>query len=150
MSAKDFFWIVFALLCLSVLSGWISKHNPHTKKLAWRVLDGVTRLPLFESESGWQEREPAAPIEPPPVSASESVSLPPPVSKPRKRLTQLRKKMIAARDKWTCQLCKQVVNHTYEIDHITPVHQGGGNEESNLRLLCRACHGAVTAQQRLS
>lgn len=28
-----------------------------------------------------------------------------------------------------------------EVDHITPVSRGGGNEEANLRTLCRACNG---------
>jgi 5-methylcytosine-specific restriction protein A len=59
------------------------------------------------------------------------------------------KKKIAARDHWRCRICKRLVSHTFEIDHIVPQSQGGSHEESNLRTLCRECHGVVTAEQRL-
>lgn len=28
------------------------------------------------------------------------------------------------------------------VDHVVPMSAGGGNERSNLRVLCRRCHGA--------
>ena len=68
---------------------------------------------------------------------------------PTRRLTQLRKKMVAARDRWSCQLCGKVVDATYEIDHVVAVADGGGDDLANLRLLCRPCHGRVTNLQRL-
>jgi len=33
----------------------------------------------------------------------------------------------------------------HEVDHIIPVIEGGSNELSNLRTLCRACHQTQTA-----
>ena len=35
-----------------------------------------------------------------------------------------------------------------ELDHIVPLHAGGTDEPSNLRLLCQACHREITGQQR--
>jgi 5-methylcytosine-specific restriction protein A len=32
-----------------------------------------------------------------------------------------------------------------QIDHTIPLEQGGGNEDSNLKPLCNACHEAKTA-----
>lgn len=34
----------------------------------------------------------------------------------------------------------------WEADHITPRHDGGGNQLDNLRTLCRACHKGVTRE----
>lgn len=33
---------------------------------------------------------------------------------------------------------------SFEVDHILPRHDGGTNELTNLRLLCRPCHRGVT------
>ena len=68
----------------------------------------------------------------------------------QRRLTQLMKKKIAAQDRWTCCRCKKTVDHTYKIDHICPRSKGGSDAPANLRLLCRACHGYITAEQRLA
>lgn len=37
-----------------------------------------------------------------------------------------------------------------EVDHITPLSQGGGNERSNLQALCKPCHDAKSAAERAS
>ena len=36
------------------------------------------------------------------------------------------------------------IPHAYEVDHIRPVSRGGTNDFSNLRALCRECHGKVS------
>lgn len=36
----------------------------------------------------------------------------------------------------------------WEVDHITPVRNGGTDDPTNLRLLCHACHVAVGYEQR--
>lgn len=46
------------------------------------------------------------------------------------------KRFIFQRDKGQCQVCES--KHQVEVDHILPLHRGGQNEISNLRLLCRA------------
>ena len=54
---------------------------------------------------------------------------------------------VRLRDKGKCQLCGITPTHKnwgqwgpFHIDHIKPRSKGGGNELSNLRLLCRRCN----------
>lgn len=42
------------------------------------------------------------------------------------------------RDDYTCQDCGTTNN--LEVHHILPISQGGKNELSNLRLVCKDCH----------
>lgn len=48
---------------------------------------------------------------------------------------------IARRDNYTCQECgRHLKDNEIEIDHIIPISRGGSGEESNLRILCKACN----------
>jgi hypothetical protein len=146
---RELVWFLLGALCLTLFASWVARNRPHSAALAWQVLDGAARLPLFVSEEYEEPREGARQE----LRAGPQEALPEPVplpsAKPRKRLTALMKKKIAARDKWRCSICNKLVNHTFEIDHIIPQSRGGGHQESNLRTLCRECHGTVTAEQRL-
>lgn len=53
---------------------------------------------------------------------------------------------IMFRDCGLCQECKRngVVTAGKEVDHIVPVMKGGGDEDSNLQLLCLECHKMKT------
>ena len=128
---RELLLLLLGALALSLLAQWVAHNKPRSADLAWRLLDRATRLTL-PSEEAW---------EPPPPPRSEPFA--------KKRLTQLMKKRVAARDQWRCQICGQLVSANFEIDHIVPQSRGGGHEESNLRTLCRECHGEVTAVQRL-
>ena len=48
---------------------------------------------------------------------------------------------ILIRDEFTCQLCGDRRN--LEVHHIEPRARGGGDGESNLVTLCRACHDVM-------
>jgi 5-methylcytosine-specific restriction enzyme A len=52
--------------------------------------------------------------------------------------------MILARDP-VCVMCERQASVT--VDHITPKHQGGQDEESNLQGLCSDCHQSKTARE---
>jgi 5-methylcytosine-specific restriction protein A len=39
-------------------------------------------------------------------------------------------------------------HHTWEADHIIPLHQGGTHHEDNLQILCLICHKAKTKEER--
>ncbi|MFA6447154.1 MAG: HNH endonuclease [Patescibacteria group bacterium] len=60
---------------------------------------------------------------------------------------KLRQKILE-RDRYTCQLCGHGVNNGYpdgesvklEVDHITPLKQGGKTIEENLWTLCSHCN----------
>ena len=48
------------------------------------------------------------------------------------------------RDNHTCQQCGQP---GHEVDHITPISQGGTHNLENLRVLCHQCHKKKTTQE---
>ena len=47
---------------------------------------------------------------------------------------------------YTCVDCGHVAADN-EIDHDTPLEQGGANDQSNYRIRCKACHKAKTAHE---
>ena len=66
----------------------------------------------------------------------------------RRRVTNRMKKEVAARARWTCEMCATIVNANYEIDHKTPLYRGGSNTLPNLQCLCPDCHRTKTARDR--
>lgn len=48
------------------------------------------------------------------------------------------KAAILSRDSYRCVLCGST--ERLEVDHIRPVSRGGLPDETNLRVLCKACH----------
>ena len=54
------------------------------------------------------------------------------------------KKTVASNQKWNCNICKNMLDETYEIDHITPLYKGGTNDIINLQALCPNCHRKKT------
>jgi 5-methylcytosine-specific restriction protein A len=52
------------------------------------------------------------------------------------------REVVMHRDGGLCQACAErgLVTRATEVDHIVPKSQGGSDDESNLRALCRACH----------
>lgn len=70
--------------------------------------------------------------------------------KHKRNVSELSKKIVASRQKWRCKKCKELLDFTYEIDHIVPLYKGGGNELNNLRALCRNCHGRVTLLDKVA
>ena len=55
---------------------------------------------------------------------------------------------VAARQSWDCNLCKQRLHWAFEIDHITPLSEGGSNEPSNLQALCVQCHAVKSREEK--
>ena len=57
---------------------------------------------------------------------------------------------ILARDSWLCQCqeCRTTgrVLPAHEVDHITPLHLGGTDDEGNLQAINRECHKRKTAR----
>jgi len=43
-----------------------------------------------------------------------------------------------------CAICGDELKKRFEIDHISPLCQGGSNDPSNLRALCQPCHSEET------
>ena len=65
--------------------------------------------------------------------------------KPNHRaVSGITKKIVASNQQWRCNICKSILDYTYEIDHNIPLFKGGTNELNNLQALCRNCHGKKT------
>lgn len=67
----------------------------------------------------------------------------------KRNVSELAKKIVASNQKWKCAKCQELLDFTYEIDHIKPLYKGGSNEMKNLRALCRGCHGRFTLLDRV-
>ena len=76
-----------------------------------------------------------------------------PVSQPtrvKRSVSEARKRAVAAAQDWRCASCAEMLEATYEVDHIIELQDGGTNEIENLTALCRNCHGRKTLDQRLN
>jgi len=68
----------------------------------------------------------------------------------RSKLNETKKKVVASSQQWTCKQCRQLLDASYEIDHIIPLYKGGNNDINNLQALCRNCHGQKTIYDKLN
>jgi len=83
-----------------------------------------------------------------PIYIPESKPLNVPTSKLRKVSDQL-KKLVASQQRWNCKKCKNILDATYEVDHILALEDGGSNDIYNLQALCRNCHGKKTMEDNI-
>ena len=65
-----------------------------------------------------------------------------------RRWLTLRAQVLSAEPR--CSICLQQgrLRAATEVDHIVPLHQGGGDERSNLQPLCHDCHADKSAAER--
>ena len=68
----------------------------------------------------------------------------------KRNVSESKKKYVAANQKWRCGHCQQQLDATYEIDHVIELQNGGTNDISNLKALCRNCHGKKTMETRMN
>ena len=70
-------------------------------------------------------------------------------NKKKRNVTESTKKFVAANQRWKCSNCLQLLDATYEVDHIIPLYKGGDNQISNLQAMCRNCHGKKTLYDKI-
>ena len=70
--------------------------------------------------------------------------------KKKRNVSQNIKKFVASNQKWRCNMCNNLLDATYEIDHKIPLFKNGTNELNNLQALCRNCHGKKTLLDNLN
>jgi 5-methylcytosine-specific restriction endonuclease McrA len=67
----------------------------------------------------------------------------------KRNVSESKKKYIASQQRWQCGNCNNLLDNTYEVDHIIPLYKGGSNELHNLTALCRNCHGVKTFKDKM-
>ena len=67
----------------------------------------------------------------------------------KRSVSETKKKYVAARQNWKCNMCENQLDHTFEIDHRIRLEYGGDNNVDNLVALCRNCHGRKTASENM-
>lgn len=67
----------------------------------------------------------------------------------KRSVSETRKKYVASQQNWRCKHCDNMLDATFEIDHVIELQHGGNNEVSNLEALCRNCHGKKTMKHRI-
>lgn len=65
----------------------------------------------------------------------------------RRRFSAYDKKIVAARQKWRCNICGELLDETYEVDHVLALHLGGADELWNAQAICTADHAKKTVAE---
>lgn len=68
----------------------------------------------------------------------------------RTRLSNYQRNCIAHKQLWQCSKCSILLPPTFQIDHITPISEGGNNMHVNLQAMCPNCHALKTADERVT
>ena len=68
----------------------------------------------------------------------------------RKRISESVLKNVGANAKWRCQGCDELLQATFQLDHVKPIHLGGEDTIDNLQPLCVVCHAKKTQQERMN
>ena len=62
----------------------------------------------------------------------------------KRNVTPKTKKIVASNQYWKCNICKKILDYTFEVDHIEELRYGGNNDIHNLQALCPNCHRRKT------
>ena len=112
--------------------------------------DFISPILDFTTKHNWGNVGGNHPVVPMPQQTNIHNNIIPSGGKTTKRsVSETKKKFCASRQGWKCSGCSQILNHTYEIDHIISLENGGSNNIDNLTALCRNCHGVKTASSFL-
>ena len=65
----------------------------------------------------------------------------------KRKTSQVTKKEVAARQKWTCHSCHTILSSAYQIDHTRALADGGIDDPSNMTALCPDCHAIKTQHE---
>ena len=124
------------LVGLALLCAWLAP-STELRHSAMRALESsmlmVTRtggLPEEESDEG----QPSA------LYRKECKATSARAPTKRKRVTPFISKKVAARQKFRCAMCGELLAEDWEVDHVVSLQHGGGNDLGNLQALHKRCH----------
>lgn len=118
----------------------------HTATGIVSALPSSATTQLISSGLGYMHDSPA-PQASTPVGMGSLVAQP---TRVKRSVSEARKRAVAAQQDWRCAGCAEMLEATYEVDHVIELQDGGTNEIENLTALCRNCHGRKTLDQRLN
>ena len=67
----------------------------------------------------------------------------------RKKWSPMVWKEIGFKQYWCCNICKEILKPTFQLDHIKELADGGPDTIDNLQGLCVECHARKTRDRRL-
>ena len=65
----------------------------------------------------------------------------------RRKFDAHTKRLVAARAGWRCAACGELLDETYELDHVVSLHRGGEDAVENLQPLHASCHRKKTVRE---
>ena len=159
---KKYYKMIGVILGSLFLYFIIRKNPMRTKELLTAGNDYIKYLPLdrdtkdyispildFTTKQNWGGIGGDHPVVPMPQQQTNSNIIQSGGKTTKRSVSETKKKFCASRQGWKCSGCSQILNHTYEIDHIISLENGGSNNIDNLTALCRNCHGVKTASSFL-
>ena len=145
----NMFWLLIALLLLLCFCSWAG-YSDLSRSATLAFETAVRALGREHDESSTIE----GPSTPHKASSglasnwvpSRATTSPRVAPVPRKRIILFQAQRIAARQGWRCGCgCGQLLDESFEIDHIVPLSEGGSNADNNLQALLRAHHQAKSS-----
>ena len=134
-------WLMLILIGAIALCSWLSPPGSSLNRAAWQAFDStVSTLSEGDEEVdvvSVPERARRVAAHASGTGTSQSR-----VSTRRKRITPFQAKRVAARQKWRCAMCGELLTEDFECDHVVPLHRGGSldNDIDSLQALHKRCH----------
>ena len=138
---ENMLWLMLILIGAIALCSWLSPPGSSLNRAAWQAFDStVSTLSQGHEEADVvsvpdRARRVAA-------HASGTGTGQSRVSTRRKRITPFQAKRVAARQKWRCAMCGELLTEDFECDHVVPLHRNGSfdNDIDSLQALHKRCH----------
>jgi len=116
-----FLFILAVLVILAVFTTILSRFNKNAAIKAYSLLENGLNIAVGSEEDLAEPRRQT--------------------KTKRGYISPFTKKLCGSRQHWKCAACGRLLDASYEIDHIVPLHRGGTNDISNLQAICRSpCH----------
>lgn len=142
-----------AIAAAAAVIYYLITHMPaYANKIITSTHECLKYIPVYSSISKATEQrintDFSMPISKPLAFPSPSQYLPESgkTATPKRSVSETKKKYVASSQAWHCGDCKQLLNHTFEIDHRIALTNGGTNDTYNLVALCPLCHREKTAR----
>ena len=152
LANKKYLQMAAIAVSASIIYYLITHMPAYANKIITSTHECLKYIPVYSSiskASGMDSRINSAPIPSKTLNSSyfpNSGSGGEKVAIAKRSVSETKKKFVASSQAWHCGNCKQLLNHTFEIDHRIALINGGTNDTENLVALCPLCHREKTAR----